>query len=423
MDFAKRLNDAIVKAGYTTFFDQEAIQVGEAFPDRIVSSIRKSDACLIIVSKNSVNSEWCKLESYYAHFFNKLLIPVKKEGGEYDLENPLRYIQKGINYAVVNDNQQPEEVMPLISRSLEAAQSKARKRVLRLAALAGCIILFIIAVFTVGIRQINLFVYEKDSKQFLEEVKTSNKIFRTKEIELYKNKFNNDHELAGQLHLQETDPGLSDIAKINSKIMSAALLQSFNLAQRQYYQNIDWKLSTAANNLFANSTFFSGKISQVNFNNMQFSDVYFDGLDSNSSSNKRGMELSADSFSNCSFNTVYFDKNNAIDLQFKNCGFKGSLLNTTYFGAVSFYSDTTTNSVVITNGQVTFFENCIFENDNEPDLPNVMVLGKDEEMQFKDVVFEKCRFIGLVRPEWFVRCSFNDCIFPKGFDESKLKKN
>ncbi|HYC30171.1 MAG TPA: hypothetical protein VEB42_15160, partial [Chitinophagaceae bacterium] len=110
---------------------------------------------------------------------------------------------------------------------------------------------------------------------------------------------------------------------------------------------------------------------------------------------------------------VYFDKSNAIGLAFLNCQFRGSYLDITNFGAVTFNSHAE-DSIVITNGQVGFFENCWFNNSNEAAPPGVIELGKEEEVLFTNIVFKSCRFTGLVRKEWFRNCSFDDCIFPNG---------
>ena len=194
------------------------------------------------------------------------------------------------------------------------------------------------------------------------------------------------------------------------------MLKSYNLSQRQIFENIDWKLSGLENNQFTNSTFRSGNISQVDFKNMLFADIYFDGINSG----QHGIKLSNIEFSNCSFNTVYFENTNAIDLRFKSCRFRGSILNTTNFGAVYFFSDSSNISPVITNGKVTYFENCVFQNSNSPDPPGVMVLGKEEEMQFINVGFVECTFKGLVRPEWFKNCFFDNCIFPSAAISNKI---
>lgn len=413
---AGSINESLLDDGYKTFFDTKSLLVGEIFPDKIVIHLKKCDGCIAIVSGASIKSEWCKLETYYAHIFKKPIIPIKIKGSCFDSDSPLNYIQKNINYTVIEDESQLPYVIDLIKTRLIVTNKSARLRILKRASIILGIILFVFAIFTLGVEKINSIKYNDDRSAFLATIKKSDKILRSPEIDILKTKFSNDQELISQFHLQETDPGLSDIARINSKILSSALLKSYNLSQRQIFENIDWKLSGLENNQFTNSTFRSGNISQVDFKNMLFADIYFDGINSG----QHGIKLSNIEFSNCSFNTVYFENTNAIDLRFKSCRFRGSILNTTNFGAVYFFSDSSNISPVITNGKVTYFENCVFQNSNSPDPPGVMVLGKEEEMQFINVGFVECTFKGLVRPEWFKNCFFDNCIFPSAAISNKI---
>jgi uncharacterized protein YjbI with pentapeptide repeats len=210
------------------------------------------------------------------------------------------------------------------------------------------------------------------------------------------------------VHLLETDPGLNDLARINSKIISSALLQSFSFSKRQYLKDVEWQNSSLTNSAINNTSFTSGHISKVDFDNSKFNDVYFAGTDAKDG----GIALAGLNFSNCHFNSVSFARNNAVDVKFKACSFNGSFINTTAFGSVNFFSIPEENPAVITNGVMTSFINCHFQNDNSVEPEGTIVLGKEEEMQFTEVLFEGCRFVGLVRPEWFNKCTFSNCYFP-----------
>ena len=87
-ELAAVINKVLTDKGFMTFFDVNSIQLGEIFPERIITSIKKCDGCILIISADSVKSEWCKLEAYYAHFYKKIIIPIKKGSGDYDLESP-----------------------------------------------------------------------------------------------------------------------------------------------------------------------------------------------------------------------------------------------------------------------------------------------------------------------------------------------
>lgn len=408
VEFARLLTKGLTKAGYTVFFDESSILIGDIFPERIVSELKKADGCIVLITDHWANSEWCKLEAYYAHFFKKMFIPIKIGSGDYASESPLRSIQKNVQYVTIPDSAEVTTIIEVIKNKLHIVRKNAQKRILKSAGILLSIGLVATLIFTVGVQKINRLAYNNDKSMFLQGLNNSNRIYNNDEINLLKGKFKNDTELIAQLHLQEADPNFSDATRINAKIISSALLQSFSLSARQYLKNVQWVNSRVSNASFNNTTFTYGNISKVGFQNSKFNDVYFAGTNSE----QGGVVLSALTFSNCNFNAVSFDKNNAIDLNFSACTFIGSFINTTDFGAVNFFSVPEENPAVITAGVMTSFINCVFQNENGPDPAGTIVFGKGEDVHFKEVLFEGCRFTGLVRPEWFSKCTFLNCYFP-----------
>jgi|SRR6185436_13939586 len=415
---AESLNAALLLSCYQTFFDKKSIQIGDVFPERIISAIKKCDGILIIVSSDSIKSEWCKLEAYYAHFFKKPLIPVKRANIDYDSESPLRSIQKDIQYTIIENTTSQNEAIERLKDRLCITRKNAISRIYKLIFIILGIGLFIVFIFAFGINRINRLTYYNEKSDLLENLKTSNKILQKPEIEIINNKFNNDISLITQMHFLETDPEHSEASRINYKILSGALLKSHSLVQREYFINFDWANSILLNNKINNSTFGNGSIAHVDFKKVSFNDVYFSGIEND----QRGTVLSDLEFSNCSFNATYFDGCNAIDISFKACRFRGSYFNTTNFSIVRFNSAAAKNPYVITNGELTYFENCIFENVNKPDQPGVLVMGIENEIQFKGVVFDRCRFVGFIRSQWFNECSFHDCVFPNDSILLKLQE-
>lgn len=61
-DFASNLASQLVRHKAKVWIDQWELQVGDSIIDHIQSAIQGADALLIILSKSSVNSEWCKKE-------------------------------------------------------------------------------------------------------------------------------------------------------------------------------------------------------------------------------------------------------------------------------------------------------------------------------------------------------------------------
>jgi hypothetical protein len=404
--------------GCQVFFDTKAIHVGDIFPEKIKAQLKKSDGCITIISNHSVKSEWCKLEIYYAHLLKKPLIPVRLGKITGLGKSPLETIQRDVNYAVIDPQTPIADVIELIQDRLTSSRQLALRRLMQRLSLLVAVILILVLFFTLGIGRINSLILARQKGAFLQQVRQSNKIYRGAEIDQFGKLFGNDEQLTAQLHLLEKDPALSPSAQINARILAPVFLASFNLAKRQYLKDLDWTLSRLQSTQFTNVTFTSGTIKQTSFTEVEFADVLFNGINQAD----RGVQLSALHFSNCGFNCVIFDQTNAIDLHFENCRFRGSTLDITNFGVVSFASKAD-SSTVTSNGQVTYFDNCLFIDQNSPDPKGTLVFGKEDEVQFKGVVFKACRFEGLIRKEWFHACSFEDCIFPKGTNASQFVHN
>ncbi|RFM32549.1 toll/interleukin-1 receptor domain-containing protein [Chitinophaga silvisoli] len=73
--FARTLNAALNQAGYHTFFDKSTIKIGDVFPEKIIRALKRTDACILIMSPYSVQSEWCKLESFRNCSFSNCRFP------------------------------------------------------------------------------------------------------------------------------------------------------------------------------------------------------------------------------------------------------------------------------------------------------------------------------------------------------------
>lgn len=74
--FAKSLNDLLVKFGYTVWFDFEDIPLGVDYQKQIDDGIEKADNFIFIIAPHSINSAYCRLEIELALKRNKRIIPL-----------------------------------------------------------------------------------------------------------------------------------------------------------------------------------------------------------------------------------------------------------------------------------------------------------------------------------------------------------
>ena len=75
IDFAQKIVDALAANKLDTWIDGKSIPKGEKWLDAIYRGIEESDAFLFLISRNSVNSDYCHKEIVHAVKNNKRILP------------------------------------------------------------------------------------------------------------------------------------------------------------------------------------------------------------------------------------------------------------------------------------------------------------------------------------------------------------
>jgi hypothetical protein len=66
LEAARRIRDALVTHGFAVWFDEQSIIVGDSIPEAISRGIENSDAFLMILTQEYLQSEWVKREVWAA---------------------------------------------------------------------------------------------------------------------------------------------------------------------------------------------------------------------------------------------------------------------------------------------------------------------------------------------------------------------
>jgi uncharacterized protein YjbI with pentapeptide repeats len=214
--------------------------------------------------------------------------------------------------------------------------------------------------------------------------------------------FQGDESLRSHLLFVADNRELATTVRLNARIIAAAL---GNREKRWYLESITWNRSSFRRGELSDVTFRTGVVK-----NVEFEDVALGGVVWNSGPD---FGLSGSAFVRFRFYGGQFADTNVIDVDFTNCIFSGTTLDVSGFGAVRFNSKPSKqDSEVITDGEVTIFENATIANCVEPLAQGTIDFGGPaNEGQFSNAVFESCRFRGLIRLSWFNRCHFDRCIF------------
>ncbi|MGM9764797.1 MAG: toll/interleukin-1 receptor domain-containing protein, partial [Candidatus Cryptobacteroides sp.] len=118
--FAKELDNRVGQN--RIWIDWTGIESGEDFKDRIMNAIDRSQVILFMLSDNSLQSEYAKMEVEYAHNTNKKVIPVILDG------KPLRgwflFSFGRINYTDISDNAQVDQLVETLKKFQYAVNPK-----------------------------------------------------------------------------------------------------------------------------------------------------------------------------------------------------------------------------------------------------------------------------------------------------------
>lgn len=108
IDTATQLSRELVSLGCSIWMDIGGIETGQEFADHIVGAITDSRTFLFLCSENSMQSQWCARELFYAESLNKRIIPVRIDDSEFS--NSFLYILGNLVCTDIRDTRQKERL-------------------------------------------------------------------------------------------------------------------------------------------------------------------------------------------------------------------------------------------------------------------------------------------------------------------------
>jgi len=408
---AQWLFQELENIGFAVYLDTRGTLAGEQFLAVITEHLRRCDAVLAIVSEHSSKSAWCQAELYYAHALRRAIMPIRIEPDQQiAMPAPLDLLQRETQYVPL----QKEEDRWMVVRAVQQRFRVVRRRVQLRWARRVVAALTVAGLLTWGLHsELSNILRERERGALVSRIERAQAVLRREVMEPQIERFKDDGPLRSRLLLIAEDRERPIHTRLNARIIAAGL---GSRPKRWYLETLIWSNSAFRSGELTDVTFRSGMVSHV-----EFEDVAFSGVAWNA-----GPEFSmgSASFLRCRFHGGQFTHTTVIDSDFTNCLFNGTLLDVTGFGAVRFTSrNETPESEVISDGQVCTFENAIIANCDQPSAPGVLDFrGPKNEVMFTEVVFDSCRFRGLIRSSWFSKCSFTHCTFPTAFALADLEQ-
>lgn len=415
VSLARSIRAALTARGFRVFFD-ESMEGGEDYVHRLTNEISRAEALIALLTPASVASEWCIAEWYWAHARGRKVIPIRFAPIGEDLPEPIRLLEQRIHFLQPGDVADYDQVALDLAAQLNAVRrSRTWRTIGRFAAAIAALML--IGFAWVGINnRIEASLRNRARQSTIDRLVRAAQPLAGSEIARAAASFAGDEQLLGTALTMAADSTRPDAARLNAMMLAGQLQQSAKPERRWFLRNANWRNGTLIGTRLADLTFYTGTVDRLTVTDSSLSGVHW--------GRSPAFTLSNSTFRNVQFAAGGFDQTNAISVAFDDCIFRGTEIDVTNFGLVTFRSspDDPRHPTLVAAGRQTIFENCVIVNRATPAPPNVLDLGDPaEEVRFTDVVFTGVRFRGYIRPEWFERCSFDRCTFPTAIDLEALE--
>lgn len=121
------IKDTLAKNGISYWFDEEGINYGQNFVEKIVTNIEASRVFLFLSSANSNNSEWTCKEIASADEFKKLIIPMRIDSTPYNKKVLLRIADLNYIEYYSNPSKGLTDMVDAIKVELESIRIQEKK--------------------------------------------------------------------------------------------------------------------------------------------------------------------------------------------------------------------------------------------------------------------------------------------------------
>lgn len=262
-------------------------------------------------------------------------------------------------------------------------------------------------------KNINRWDLNRKKGDLISQIKSASETYTSKQIETMVSDFNGDVEFREKMRQLSFDRANNDQIRLNAYLITTFLEQHDKANKRWYINGLTISENQFKNGNFSNTTFMdSTEMDNMYFVNTNFNNVLW------------ALRISSSKYKSCRFYSNRILPAVMIDVDFENCIFKGSELDVPNLGAVHFYFKPEDSTSTVITDDFALFNNCTINNCIDPPAPHIVeILNDDSEVRFTGVIFESCQFRGFIRGRWFKKCTFINCVFPKGFDTEMLETN
>lgn len=410
---AEQLSSCLAERGFRVFLDTEDIDPGDNFVSTLTHAVRKSDAIVPVVSSAYGQSRWGQAELYQALTSNKSAIPfLLSRDALTKLDDPLQRLLRDTQY-VEADGDIAAATDKLVAR-LAGVRKRYRFSQLKLA-LAGC---GVIAVLSYGlfwiVENLNSVQAERNRVTFFDKLFESENVLQSEKVVQLASIIEGDASVTAELALAAANPALSDVDRMNA-LLASSKLKKGEAEYRWYIEELDLENVSLASTSLNKVSFLKG-----NWHNISFTDTVFA-----KSIWTEDMRWSSARFNRSDFLGTEMTAVVAVDAEFIDSKFVGSVIDTTHFSKVRFRTsiDEAVEGNPVITPNFTLFERSTLISNREPPMDGVMDLTEvGDDVTFDEVLFVNTELKGWFDASWFRNSTFTNCVLPDGLTREALEE-
>jgi hypothetical protein len=265
-----------------------------------------------------------------------------------------------------------------------------------------------------GVASLNERALERNRSQVVEDLQGATAAWSGAQVRARLAGLPSDEVLAQRLAGIASDPTSTPIARLNAWQAVNVLREDRAQERRANVPELNWSGGRLSNTSWANTTYGRGTIQDLVVDRTRIAGIV---LGSGPEDGEPGLSLVGVRVRDSDAWFLRIDGTQLIDVEFLNTKFRGAQLDLTGAAGVHFVSRE--ESLFFVSTDVDIIEDSWIVQSRELPGPEVLDLAEPEqEVLFEGIVFNRVRFEGEFKPEWFRESTFRDCSFPPGLSEA-----
>ena len=410
-DFADRLEEHLQGAECDVWLDRNELLTGDNFVEGLKRELSRCHGLVFLLTRASAASSWCMAELQRAAALQLPIFIVRRESEAIlpeAADRMLRDIQR-LDWFT--------DAPPALAEHLRAARKRRWRLAFRRIAFASTMTFALLGIVYWSIANINAWQQDRARMALLAELRAGSRPLFRSEIDYKLRRFKSDTELPVQMAALASDTSASPIARFNAWQTQAAASEWQPAEWRTVVPSLEWNNGRVNNILWSNTTYPEGSIRGLEARRVRMAGLVFGaGPDAQ----RVGMSWIDTRIIDSDIWFLRLDGTQLIEVEFKNCKFRGAQLDLSGFAGVRFVSENQNPGFI--TADIGVFEDSLIAQHHTLPGPGVMDLGQPEqEISFVGIQFLRTRFEGEFKAEWFRDNHFEDCVFATSMTQASLE--